>query len=138
AIITAGDNTVQIDGSPSGFQAPYYRGSAEFLIRRQIEYRQQQGITLFRVVPDPVVETRTVRYVFLAGQDATYSGMARAYRQFLTTERGVQPVAQTRPALAVRLFMGVRQRVFFFNQLVTTTTFDEGRQVVEALRQRGM
>lgn len=93
-----------------------------------------------RVLP---TQDFTVRYHFLYGEDANYSGMARYYRQYLMAERALEPLANNQEmTLNLRLMGAINKTVRTLGipnkQVIATTTFDEAKAIVETLHASGI
>ncbi|MGQ9631991.1 MAG: DUF5696 domain-containing protein [bacterium] len=134
-IVTAGDFYAKINYSPAGYIVDYHRASAEFLFRTVFKdfYRKDKIMASYDKTD------REVRYIFLAGADANYVGMAKAYRDHLIRTRGATklPDVESVP-LNLRLFCGIEEKSFLFNRFVRMTSFSEAREILRALRERGV
>lgn len=87
----------------------------------------------------------TVRYHFLHGKEATYSGMARYYRQYLVQAGALEKLdvsSEDSLPLDIELIGSVAKVVNYVGIPVGTqyplTTFDEAEQIADLLREGGV
>ncbi len=138
--ITQGDADAQIEFSPSGYILPLYRVAPVFHFRQRFSVALRRDAFVEKVDEALIPGDRSVRYVFLHGEDADYSGMARAYRRHLL-EAG--RLARTIPPdfagyLDLSLFMAIEKPLLLWSSLVPMTTFAQARQILEELRRHGI
>lgn len=85
-------------------------------------------------------EDRTVCYQFLHGDDADYSGMARAYRTYLLQSgklnNAVKELEQM--PLAVDFFMGIKKDQVLYQSFLPMTTLEQARQINELFKAEGV
>ncbi|MFD0962058.1 DUF5696 domain-containing protein [Paenibacillus chungangensis] len=141
-IITAGQYDAYIHASPKGFRnAEYYRASTEFIYRYEdvMFLGKRTSIATPIAQGERIAGDRTVRYVLLQGEDADYSGMAHAYRQYVMEEQGVRPVSQpSELPFQLTLLGGVQRNEMIGKSFVSMTTFPQARQLIEQLRASGI
>ena len=96
--------------------------------------------TFTSVFPGDVI---TVRYKFLYGEDASYSGMARFYRQYLV-ETGMLTRRESAPDahLNLRMVGGINKITSFLgfpvNSIVPATTFEQAEGIISELHDAGI
>lgn len=98
AIIEGGDAFSRINARMAGRVIPYNRLYSDFVVQPygQIELEEvgrseRGGDKMIHVFPDELPrEDIQIRYTFLEGSDANYSGMAKSYREYLL-QNGVLP-----------------------------------------------
>lgn len=98
------------------------------------------GALIQRLDKQIIPEDREIRYFFLAGEDADYSGMAATYRDYLI-ENGMlnDAVAEgDELPLALRLLMGTTKEGMIFDEYIPMTTFEQAQRMVESLRGDGV
>lgn len=138
-VVTAGEEDALINGTPAGIRnIPLYRTSVEFVYRKNdVVFIGSSGdVPLFQ---GGLVEgDRTVRYVLLQGDEAGYVGMAKAYRQFLTSEKKLSPVNSNAMPLNVTLFGGILRDEVIGKTYIAMTTFEQARKVIDAYAQKGV
>lgn len=136
-ILTDGEYNAQLVAYPNGVMTPYNWVTAKFLVR-EIYTRQtakSSGV--------PSVESRGdirdlgARYLFLNGEEASYTGLARAYQGYLA-DRGI--LKKQEDAFQVKLdFLGAdSEKWLIFNQLVPMTTLEDLDGILEELEGAGV
>lgn len=140
AIITKGDHDTYINFYPSGFAVNLTRINAELIYRRtHKDLRPYATITNY-IEKEMFREDHEIKYVFLAGNDANYSGMASVYRQYLEKEsqiRRTDDFSGSMP-LWLDLFMGIILDQVLFDKYIKMTTFDNAIEILEAFKNRGI
>ena len=138
AILTQGatDTEILIEMStrPDGLN----RASPRFIYRRQAEFPISRAVLATKVEDDRIPGDHTVRFVFLPGPDASYVDMAKVYREYLLSNRGVDRLTGPTSPLHLRLFMGVEKWAFPFSEFISMTTFDQAISILETLERRGV
>lgn len=98
------------------------------------------GGTIQRLDKELIPEDREVRFFFLKDEEASYSGMASVYREYLI-EKGMlkDAIAEGEEMpLALRLLMGTTKGGMIFDEYVTMTDFDQTSEILDRLRSRGV
>lgn len=138
-IVTQGQYDAKINATPSGIRAiPMYRTSTEFIYRKQdvIFIGTSGQIPFFQ--GERIPGDRKVRFVTLEGQDANYVGLAKAYRNYLTTEQNVQPVEQNGYPLSIKLYGGLIRDDILGTTFIKMTTFEQAKSIIDAYAAKGM
>jgi hypothetical protein len=146
AAIVQGDHRAAIDLSPAGYVLPFHRISFDLLFRRPYRDARETASTrateLYhdRVELQRLAGDREVVYVFLPDADASYSGMANAYRHLMIERGELRAAVASVPTmpLALDVFMGITERRILVDRFVTMTTFPEVRLMLEELRRLGV
>ena len=90
----------------------------------------------------PVRTTFRVRYHFLYGDRADYSGMAAYYRTYLTQTGTLTRMEAADPLLTVEFLGSVRKKKLFLglpvNGYEPLTTFEEAESIVTLLKEQGV
>ena len=139
AIVSDGQYEAKVNGTPAGIRAiPMYRSSVEFMYRKndvifignsgQIPYFQGQMIA----------GNRKVEYVLLEDDEASYVGLAKAYRDYLIQDQGLLPVADQSPSLSLKLFGGIEREEIIGDTFIKMTTFAQAEQMISELQQAGI
>lgn len=138
--ITEGDTDAQIEFSPSGYVLPLYRVAPVLYFRQRFTVALRRDAFVDKVDAEPIPGDRSVRYVFLHGDDADYSGMARAYRRYLLETGRLRRAVSAGFAgyLDLNLFMGIEKPLVVGREFVPMTTFRQARLILEDLRRRGV
>ncbi|MBM7568502.1 DUF5696 domain-containing protein [Paenibacillus sacheonensis] len=139
-MITEGEYDANILFSPSGYLIDLNRVSSELVYRRDYEAVKKDGNLTKKPEKDLIREDHTIRYVFLSGEEADYSHMAAAYRNYLVDEQGVQPRIKKGDPIpfGLDLLMGIKQDRILFDKFIATTTFDEAQQIMADLGRQGV
>lgn len=110
-----------------------------FRFRRRYTYSDENGVTQNYKDVDLIDCSRTIRYTFLTGDEASYSGMASAYRKYLLEEGGMEKTVQPGDAtLNLSFFMGISEKQMFFSHYVTMTTFSQVEDILSAFQEAGI
>ena len=98
------------------------------------------GTAIQRVDRNMIPGDREIRYYLLTGEDADYSGMARAYREYLTQtgQLADREVVSGEMPMTLELLMGVNQPGILFDEYVPMTTFEETEEILDSLREQGI
>ena len=138
-IVTKGDMDVNISAALSYTALGYNRISGQFIFRRKAPFPLRRASFVTRFEQERVEGDREVKYAFLRGYDATYVGMAKNYREFLMSDRGLQQLEEANPFLHLRIFMAMQRQAFPRDQFITMTTFDEALDMLKSLKEeRGL
>ena len=82
---------------------------------------------------------RQLVYAFLSGDEANYSGMAKAYRQHLVETGDLRKnTSGDQPRMMIDFLMGIRKKGFLFEHFVSMTTFEQAEEVLLELSKRGV
>ncbi len=147
ASIDEGDTDAYIHFNEYGFAVELNRIYAEFTVRHAYELflseisvegsLPSRDIVPTRYDRDRIPIDRAVRYQFLTGENATYSGMARAYRNHL---RSTGVLTSTLSAgeipLGLSLFGGIFEERLLFDKFVPMTSFTDAARIIDALLDR--
>lgn len=85
----------------------------------------------------------TIRYGFLQGDDASYSGMAAYYRNYLIGKYGLTKLEETADTpFYLELIGGMTKKKFFlgipYESYEALTTFEEAQQILRQLAEKGI
>ena len=138
-IVESGDERCSIEVVPNGIMVDYNRCFAKFLLRDVFvqPLNQSNSGTVTTVEKDRLHSDLTVRYIFLEGDDADYTGMAGAYRDYLL-ENGA--VKQRDTSYHTRVdFLGTEREEFLMGtKAVAMTTADDISDILDELSQSGV
>lgn len=146
AYITGGDANTGINLSLSGHAVALNRVFAEFTYRRTYNASRAHidlrgDITKekvdYKVIKQMIPGDREIRYTFLRGDKANYSGMACAYRDYLFNS-GKLVRKEHELSLALDLFMGIKEKRIVFDHFVKMTDFMQAKDIIEELRMLGV
>ena len=138
-IVTKGDMDVNISAALSYTALGYNRISGQFIFRRKAPFPLRRASFVTRFEQERVEGDRELKFAFLRGYEASYVGMAKKYRDYLMSERGLQQLAEANPFLHLRIFMAMQREAFPRDQFITMTTFDEALGMLKTLKEdRGL
>ncbi len=145
AYITEGDADTSINLSLSGHAVALNRVFAEFTYRRtynasraSIDLRgTTKSLIDYKVIKKMIPGDREIRYTFLRGDNADYSGMACTYRDYLL-DSGKMVKKEHELSLALDLFMGIKEKKIVFDSFVKMTDFQQAEDIIEELRVLGV
>lgn len=139
-VVSQATEHAAIEYHPSGLNANVHRINAYLRCRRTATlYKNGQSrgsvyeLELFRTPYE-------VRYYFLSGDNASYSGMACRYRQFLLDNGTLRksPMVGSRGGVALNLIMGVQKRQMLSDRLLPMTTFKQAEDMLQYLSDAGL
>ncbi len=143
-IIESGDAVSRITADVSGKGGPYNTVNAIFAVNSaQRPATLSLNAQFYRFYQEKITQCDyTVRYHFLYGEEANYSGMARDYRQYLTERGLINEVAQNRLPLFVDILQAVdsKQQVLGLpmERPLSLTTGEQAITILEALREKNV
>lgn len=139
AIVESGDERCSVECQPNGVMVDYNRCFAKFLLRdvyAQPLNNSNSG-TVKTVETDRLHADLQVRYCLLSGENANYSGMANAYREYLL-DNGLVTVQDCSYSTRIDFLGTEREEFLMGTTAVTMTTVDNIRQIFEELRTDGV
>ena len=97
------------------------------------------GSSVTRVDKEIIKENKEIRYAFLSGDKANYSGMADVYRNYLIeNDKLAQSDDVDNTALALRLLMGTTKPGILFDEYVKMTDFNQTIDIINSLKEKGI
>lgn len=146
AYVSEGEAQCKINISPEGYIVPFNRVSFELQYRNTFEIilsnisagseaNVKKGI---KVDKERMRQDYEMHYVFLNGESADYSGMAQVYRAHLQKTGQLKKSSGATAPLALDLFCGVTEERMLLDKFIAMTTFDNARQIIDALADRGV
>jgi hypothetical protein len=137
-IVTKGEFQANINAYMAGYITNANRASTEFIYRRQASIPRRRTLFVNRIEDDWMRGDRQVRYVLLNGEDANYSGMAKAFRNYLMKDQGVKRLPMEAPRPFVEFYQGITRRASFREDFVPMTTFDQAIKITQAFLDNGV
>lgn len=145
-IIEGGDAVSSIRADVSGRNDSYNSVGSEFKVTSMDFYTLSSGTKTSSV---PMFQKNKLngdlqlRYGFLSGESADYTGMAGHYRSYLTKKYNLQPLNETENSPFVLEVQGAfrKSKSFLgipYNSTETLTSFDETVTILEELKQAGV
>lgn len=150
ATCTEGEENTGIAVTPSGYVVDLNRICFEVYTRNVFNvnmYSISNGVgttatggQVQRVDKNVITEDKEIRYFFLSGDKANYSGMADVYRSYLV-ENGLLTDAigeNAEMTLALRLLMGATKEGMVFDEFISMTDFDQVQEILQRLSDAGV
>ncbi|WP_152394178.1 DUF5696 domain-containing protein [Paenibacillus guangzhouensis] len=145
-VIEAGDGLSSITADISGRNDSYNTIASKFNLVSMDFYTLTSGTKSSSV---PMFQTKpyagdyTVRYGFLSGSKANYSGMAGVYRDYLVKKYDMKKLEAKAEAPLVLEVEGAfqKQKSFLgvpYQSTESLTTFDEARELLSTLKEKGV
>lgn len=139
AIVEEGEKRASIEAQPNGVMVDYNRCYARFLLRRTYiqPLNNSNSGTMTSVEVDRTHGNLKVRYILLSGEDAGYSGMAVAYRNYLLDNNLIQ---RRDNSYKTRVdFLGTDREEFLIStRAVVMTDVDQVREIFGELQSAGV
>lgn len=148
AVITQGDAMASIGAqngnAEMGYNSVWSQAELAVLSRTMLYEDDWQNRTTISqaATASRGTDTYSVRYTCLSGEQADYTGMAKVYREYLTAEKGLRPAEGDGCALALSLYGAADKQAYFiglpYTKTLALTTFSEAREMLAALREKGV
>lgn len=146
AVIEKGDGIASISADIGGRQNSYNHVHATFSLRGEDElemYTSQKMQEIQLLGEERYRGDIQVRYHFLHGEDASYSGMARLYQQQLIEQDVLKPLAeQTALPFYVDVLGAVDKKASFlsvpYRTTLAMTTYEQATEMAAKLQQNGV
>lgn len=140
SVIESGEQYSNIVASVAGAQTNYYWTTARFDYRQlYVHATGSDGQGVYQAQEKPENMQPTIRYYFLTGEKADYSGMAVSYREYLK-EKGVLKREREDSSLPLRLNVvgaEIKEGVLF-NTTKAFTTVAQATKMTETLSKDGI
>ncbi|CAM4364365.1 DUF5696 domain-containing protein [Paenibacillus alkaliterrae] len=146
AIIEEGDAVAAVEADVSGRLNDYNTVSPSFTIHNLEEVTLTNGwrsSTVKKFQAEPFQGGITVRYGFLGAEEASYSGMAGHYRDYLIKQAGIARLTEEENMpFYVELIGGIQKKKFFlgipYNAYEPLTTFEQAETVLAQMQDQGI
>ncbi|WP_313999566.1 DUF5696 domain-containing protein [uncultured Paenibacillus sp.] len=146
AVIEQGDGIAGINADISGKQNSYNHVYSSFAVRGEdsLELYKGNQVESIQLLSEQRYEGDIkVRYSFLSGEDADYSGMAKLYRNRLVEQGVLKPL---RDSASIPFYVDMlgaieKRRTFLgipYDALVSMTSFEQAGQIAEQLQSDGI
>lgn len=144
AVIESGDAVASLEAGVSGQVNAYNFVYPTFELTQQVTiastFEGENDMLLFQ--KDPFDQPLRLRYFFLTGEEADYTGMAHRYRSYLLDTGALTPVAEQTPALYLNLLGSTSYTDTFLGIPVekeqSLTTYSQAQEIVNALHGLGV
>ena len=150
ATATQGAENMGVYVAPSGVVVNLNRSCFQFFTRNVYNVNMYNmstggggaatGGNVQRVDKLLIEEDKEVRYYFLSGEDADYSGMAQVYREYLIENGLLNDAIQDgeQIPLALNLLMGTTKEGMILDEYISMTTFDQVMEILDSLNAKGV
>lgn len=140
SIVEEGNASSNINLRPSSDIMQLNSISCEFIYRNSFNDPRVKSRDIKQFDKNIIYMDHSIKYVFLEGENADYSGMANTYRTYLMkTGKITKHINQgDKIPLAVDLFMGINEKDMFFDKYIPMTTFKEAQTIMEDLLDAGV
>ena len=108
-------------------------------VRKQYAMTTASGSEVYAYEKDNNLSDIRIDYTFLNGTDSGYGAMATAYRDYLLKNELLKPAvsASSTYPMAVDFLLGVQRETMLFQEMVTTTTFEQATTMLSELTKGG-
>lgn len=143
AIIEDGDANASLKFLPSGNTVDLNRVNASFIYRAEVQVTSssQYASGVATIYNKERMKTNPqIRFTFLDGEDANYSGMANAYRTYLLDNQKIKKssMISDKLPLAVDIYGYTLKSMLFFQKVMPLSTFGEMNQIIDELKAAGI
>lgn len=149
ATATKGAENMGVYVAPSGVVVNLNRSCFQFFTRNVYNVNMYNmstggvaatGGNVQRVDKLLIEEDKEVRYYFLSGEDADYSGMAKVYREYLIENGLLNDSIQAgeKLPLALNLLMGTTKEGMVFDEYISMTNFEQVMEILNRLNEKGV
>ena len=140
AVVEAGEARASIECIPNGVSADYNRAFAKFTLRKTYTQPTSNNSTagsLHIFESERSHSDLKVRFIFLSGDEASYSGMANTYREYLL---GNGALKQADSSYRTRIdFLGTERESWVLGTTpVVMTTVEDIRNIYEDLKSQSV
>lgn len=146
AVIEEGDAVASISADISGKKNSYNYIHSSYTLRGEDELELYTGSTIqeIQLLNEEIYKGDIqIRYSFLSGDKANYSGMAELYRERLVGEEKLQPIKEDQKLPFYLDILGaVDKRKSFlgvpYSSVISMTSFEQASQMAEQLKSDGI
>ncbi|WP_438347538.1 DUF5696 domain-containing protein [Paenibacillus sp. FA6] len=141
AILSNGGDSAVISAMPPGAKSSLYNIFSGHLYREEFLYQVSRMAVPIKAIQKERLQTdREVEFRFLNGEDASYVGMAQAYRSYLEEQGNL--TAKLDPVQNIPLYLkimgGNYEEAFNGVRYATATTFPQASEIVNRLVGKGI
>lgn len=136
-IVEEGNFNAKINAYPNGVITQYNWIAAQFVYRQPFIMPTSQSSGIPSVEEQHGSFDAKVRFVFTTGNEASYSGLASAYREYLT-QRQMLPETETTYRIQLDFFGGDVEEGVIGTKYVPMTTVSQLRTILQELSDQGV
>lgn len=137
AVVTKGSGSTEIDSFPYGYNSYTINTTfAKWIVRERytIQTSSNSSDSFQLINMDPYPSDYQIEYHFLSGAEASYSGMAKAYRE----ELDLQSQSSTEPTINLSIIGMDYKSGLFGKNFVEMTTYEDVERIVSELLSSGV
>jgi hypothetical protein len=137
AVLESGDANSEIHSYPYGYNSYQINTTfMKFIVRERytIQTSSSSSDSFQLVNTEAYSDDYTLNYFFLAGEEASYAGMAKSYRRYL----GLDGSIANQAAIHLKLITQDYKNGLFGKNFVEMTTYEQIQAIVEELRATGV
>lgn len=145
AIVTQGDAQTTLNADTSGRVDSYNKIYPTFHVRENELITLGTGYTTHSLnlwTQKAVNSDLTISYKILEDEDNNYTGVAKAYREYLVNEHGLVPTTKESSNLMIELIGAYDERAYFLGfpltKIGTMTTFSQALKIVEDFKDKNV
>lgn len=144
AVVDKGDSQGSISANVSGIKSSFNNVFTSFDIRKNDSFTVGQSGMSARTTKlyqkgKPRIDGCKINYYLLQGKEADYTGMAKSYREYLKTEKGLTESKEIKPQMYLDLYGAVRKQKSIlgipFNTIQPLTTYKDAIDILKTLKQ---
>ncbi|AJS60937.1 DUF5696 domain-containing protein [Paenibacillus sp. IHBB 10380] len=140
-IVEKGQYNAKLLAYPNGVNTPYNWTGVQFLSREsylQPTSRSLGGIVVFEKMRHP--EDMQIRYTFLNGKNASYTGMAKMYRSYLVDKDALKKQEDRDEAIPIQVdVLGAEtEKGMLSKRLIPLTTVGQLEEMLKDMRHSGI
>lgn len=133
-VITKGEAYAQLSLAPGGHMYDQLnRIYPTFRYRKSFEYQTTNDMEAYMVEKEHRLGDVGLRYFFLSGEEADYSGMAKVYREYLLEQGQLKASTMEAPVVTATFLGGVAADRLFGTTLETFSTFGDVEEIFRTL-----
>lgn len=141
AVMGKGGEYGKVSATPSGLNTPFNWAAAEFVYLPDDYLKSPYSAQAKQFIEEELKHRdRRLTYTFLAGDDADYVGMAKAYRTYLTDVEGahkLEPLGKEDP-FSITVYQANTENGTFVRKTVAVTTFAQAQEMIRSLHDKGV
>lgn len=140
AIITEGDSSARISAEADSLSSSFTRVYSEYITSiidstTLFESNFENQRIIYGAEDRDKYSNYSVKYTFLSGQSANYSGMAEVYRKYINLTSKAQ-----KPELRLTLYGGAERKASFlgipYKKKVALTSFEQTEEIISRLKEQ--
>ena len=135
--VSQGDDNGYIQLQPSGYGYAVNRLNAGITYRKTYRFQTPDGSEEFAIEPERRTGDLQIKYFFLQGEEADYSGMAGAVRRYLKSSGRLSAsslLEEEAVPVYTELLVSVREQTMLWENEVVMTDFKACRAILEDLQ----